>query len=99
MFILMSKINLNLKNKVETSHKTMPSNKSYDRSHTHARTCVHAHTHTRTHTRSHRHQKGGQKQFPDQILKLCPTQSCSYLKFWPYHCIHLLGSCWTFALS
>ena len=43
MFILMSKINLNLKNKVETSHKTMPSNKSYDRSHTHARTCMHTH--------------------------------------------------------
>ena len=52
MFILMSKINLNLKNKVETSHKTMPSNKSYDRSHTHARTCVRVHTHTHTHSQS-----------------------------------------------
>lgn len=51
MFILMSKINLNLKNKVETSHKTMPSNKSYDRSHTHACTRVHTHTLPVTDTR------------------------------------------------
>lgn len=57
----MSKINLNLKNKEETSHKQCHQIKSYDKSYTGTHTRVRAHTqtpqdtHMHTHTPSHRH--------------------------------------------